>query len=172
MVALNEDSYELHGAGGARVRDAAVDHDGLTPQPSPNSDRIGKVRGLYGSKYRKGQVSFPYASRLGTAICRTQIEFSDEEVAQLTLAFNKRTSGDYQDVDSFCRSVSWEEIAKNGDSLSPGRYIGTEEVESESDEDFHSRMEALVVQLGDQLEESRRLEGKIRESLSKMGMGF
>jgi type I restriction enzyme M protein len=73
------------------------------------------------------------------------------------------------DVDGYCKSASRKEIAKNGDSLSPGRYIGTEEVESESDEDFNTRMLSLTAQLSEQLAESRRLEGLISKQLKGLG---
>jgi type I restriction enzyme M protein len=120
---------------------------------------------------REGQVLFIDARKFGTAISRTQIEFSDDEIAQIAGAFNKWTSGDYQDIDGFCRSVTREEIAKNSDSLSPGRYIGTEEVESENDGDFQSRMETLVGQLREQLEDSRKLDEEIRRQLKGFGYG-
>jgi len=62
-----------------------------------------------------------------------------------------------------------DEIAKNSDSLSPGRYIGTEEIESENDEDFATRMQILTNQLSEQLEESHRLEAVISKQLKGFG---
>jgi type I restriction enzyme M protein len=62
-----------------------------------------------------------------------------------------------------------EEIANNSDSLSPGRYIGTEEVESENAEDFATRMQTLTAQLSEQLEESHRLEVLISKQLKGLG---
>jgi type I restriction enzyme M protein len=53
--------------------------------------------------------------------------------------------------------------------LSPGRYIGTEAVDSESDEDFDTRMSSLTSQLSKQLAESRRLEEQISEHLGLLG---
>ena len=97
------------------------------------------------------------ARKLGTAISRTQIEFSDAEIASIADTFNLWCDGKYDDIDGFCKSVTREEITKNGDSLSPGRYIGTEEVDSENDEDFATRMQTLTAQLSEQLEESHRL---------------
>ena len=67
---------------------------------------------------------------------------------------------------------SREEIAKNGDSLSPGRYIGTEEVESENNEDFQTRMETLTAQLSIELAESHRLEALISKQLKGLGYGL
>ncbi len=107
---------------------------------------------------------------MGTAISRTQIEFSDEEVQRIGDTFRAWCSGEYEDIDGFCKSASREEIIKNGDSLSPGRYIGTEEVELENDEDFNTRMIALTTQLSNQLVESRRLEEQI--SIQLKGLGF
>jgi type I restriction enzyme M protein len=68
--------------------------------------------------------------------------------------------------------VSREEIAKSSDSLSPGRYIGTEEVESEGDEDFSERMQALTSELSTQLEESHRLEKLLSQQLNGLGYGI
>ena len=106
---------------------------------------------------------------VGTAISRTQIEFSDAEIARIADTFNSWCAGKYEDIDGFCKSVTREEIAKNGDSLSPGRYIGTEEVDSENDEDFGTRMQSLTAQLSEQLEESHRLEALISKQLKGLG---
>ena len=118
---------------------------------------------------RQNQVLFIDARKLGTAISRNQIEFSDEEVGKISNTFNNWCNGKYEDVDGFCKSVTREEIAKNGDSLSPGRYIGNEEVESENDEDFVTRMQNLTAKLSEQLEESRRLEELITKQLKGLG---
>jgi type I restriction enzyme M protein len=118
---------------------------------------------------RDGQVLFIDARKMGTAISRTQIEFSYEEIQRIGDTFRAWCDGKYEDVDGFCKSASREEIAKNGDSLSPGRYIGTEEVESESDEDFNTRMLVLTSQLSEQFAESRRLEANISKQLKSLG---
>jgi type I restriction enzyme M protein len=118
---------------------------------------------------RDNQVLFIDARKLGAAISKTQIEFSDVEIARISETFTSWCDGKYEDVDGFCKSVTREEIAKNGDSLSPGRYIGTEEVESENDEDFNTRMQTLAAQLSDQLEESHRLEASIAKQLKGLG---
>jgi type I restriction enzyme M protein len=120
-------------------------------------------------KKRDNQVLFIDARKLGTAISRTQIEFSEEEIARIADTFNDWCDGKYEDIDGFCKSVTREEITKNGDSLSPGRYIGTEEVESENDEDFSTRMKSLAAQLSEQLEESHSLEALISKQLKGLG---
>lgn len=106
---------------------------------------------------------------MGTAISRNQIEFSDAEIQRIADTFKNWCSGKYEDIDGFCKSALREEIVKNSDSLSPGRYIGTEEIESESDEDFGTRMLELTVQLSEQLAESRRIEEQILRQLKGLG---
>jgi type I restriction enzyme M protein len=118
---------------------------------------------------RQNQVLFVDARKMGTAISRTQIEFSKEEIARIADTFNSWCEGNYEDVDGFCRSVNREEIANNADSLSPGRYIGTEEVESENDEDFDTRMRDLTFDLSTQLEESNRSTQAIVKQLKGLG---
>lgn len=118
---------------------------------------------------RSNQVLFIDARKLGTAISRRQIEFSNAEIARIADTFNRWSDGEYVDVDGFSKSVTREEITKNGDSLSPGRYIGIEEVESENDEDFQTRMDTLTSQLSIQLEESHRLEALISKQLKGLG---
>jgi type I restriction enzyme M protein len=118
---------------------------------------------------RENQVLFIDARKLGSAISRTQIEFSEIEISKISETFNNWCNGAYEDVDEFCKSVTLEEIAKNGGSLSPGRYIGTEDVESENDEDFDTRMQTLTNELGAQLQESHRLESLIAEKLKVLG---
>ena len=120
-------------------------------------------------KKRSNQVLFIDARKMGTAISRNQIDFSDAEIARMANTFNSWCEGKYEDIDGFCKSVTREEIAKNDDSLSPSRYIGTEEVESENDEDFTTRMQALTAQLSEQLGESHRLEALISKQLKGLG---
>ena len=118
---------------------------------------------------RQNQVLFIDARKLGTAISRTQIEFSEDEITKISDTFNNWCNGKYEDLDGFCKSVTREEIVKNGDSLSPVRYIGTEEDESENDEDFATRMQYLTAKLSEQLEESHRLEELIIRQIKSLG---
>ena len=118
---------------------------------------------------RDNQVLFIDARKLGTAISRTQIEFSDAEIARIAGTFNSWCDGRYEDIDGFCKSMSKEEIFVNDISLSPGRYIGTEESASESEIDFKVRLEDLTTKLTDQFAESRSLEEKIAKNLSGLG---
>ena len=118
---------------------------------------------------RDGQILFMDARKMGAAISRNQIEFSDEEIQRIGDTFRAWCEGIYEDVDGFCKSASREEIAKNGDSLSPGRYIGTEGLEEENIEDFDVRLKSLTAQLEEKFLESRHLEEVISGRLQSMG---
>ena len=118
---------------------------------------------------RSNQVLFIDARKLGTPISKTQIEFSNGEIKKISDAFDNWCSGDYEDVDGFCKSVTREEIAKNGDSLSPGRYIGSEGEKLDGSEDFEARLEALLINLNNQIESSREAESKLKQSLKVFG---
>jgi type I restriction enzyme M protein len=120
-------------------------------------------------KKRDNQVLFIDARKLGTSISNTQIEFSDIEVSRISETFNNWCAGSYEDIDGFCKSVSREEIAKNGNSLSPGRYIGTEAVEVEEEKAVGERILKLSSQLRTQFVESKVLEKSILESLENLG---
>jgi type I restriction enzyme M protein len=120
---------------------------------------------------RDGQVLFIDARKMGTAISRSQIEFSDEEIQRIGDTFRAWCIGEYEDVDGFCKSVSREVVAKNGDSLSPGRYIGTEETVSESGESFEERMQLLSSNLLEQFESADQLRNSILENMEMLGYG-
>jgi len=62
-------------------------------------------------------------------------------------------------------------IASHGHVLTPGRYVGAEEVEDDG-EPFEAKMNRLTKQLSGQFAESARLEKEIRNNLKGLGYGF
>ncbi len=117
---------------------------------------------------RTDQVLFIDARNLGTPISRTQIEFSDEEIAKIAGTFNDWANGNYEDVDGFCKSATRDEIAVNSETLSPGRYIGTEEVAEEDGADFGIRLGRLTNDLQEDFDKSNALQGQIDEILRRL----
>jgi hypothetical protein len=61
-------------------------------------------------------------------------------------------------------------IAQHGHVLTPGRYVGAEEVEDD-DEPFAEKMQRLTATLNEQFAESRKLEKAIRQNLAGLGFG-
>ena len=77
----------------------------------------------------------------------------------------------YQDIPGFCRSVPLAEIAQHGHVLTPGRYVGAEEVE-DNDEDFATKMQQLTEKLGEQMTKGAELDQLIRTKLGGLGYEF
>lgn len=74
----------------------------------------------------------------------------------------------YQDIPGFCRSVPLAEIAEHGHVLTPGRYVGAEEVE-DNDGAFAEKMQKLTEQLGEQMAKGAELDQLIRKKLGGLG---
>lgn len=68
----------------------------------------------------------------------------------------------------FCKSATADEIAKHGYVLTPGRYVGAEEVEDEG-EPFEEKMTRLVTELNTQVGESVKLQQAIKGELARLG---
>ncbi len=128
---------------------------------------------------RQGQVLFIDARKLGRMISRVQCEFADEEIDRIagTVAAWRGEAaagevvGEYADVPGFCRSVPLAEIARHGHVLTPGRYVGAEEVEND-DEAFAQKMTRLTEKLGEQMAKGAELDLQIRQKLAGMGYEF
>lgn len=122
---------------------------------------------------RKGEVLFIDARKLGQSISRVQIEFSDDDISKIANTVyawrgEKKVDNKYEDIAGFCRSVSLDEIAEHGYVLTPGRYVGAEEVEDD-DEVFEEKMQELVKTLGGQMEQGKKLDDLIWQKLKGIG---
>jgi type I restriction enzyme M protein len=124
-------------------------------------------------KERKGQVLFIDARKLGSMISRVQTEFTDDVLTQIseTVAAWRGEGGIYEDVAGYCRSVPLTEIANHGHVLTPGRYVGAEEVEDDG-EAFLVKMQRLTEKLGEQMAKGAELDSLIRHKLKGLGYDF
>ncbi|WP_018151180.1 class I SAM-dependent DNA methyltransferase [Leeia oryzae] len=134
---------------------------------------------------RKGEVLFIDARKQGSMISRVQAELTDdtiERIAQTVAAWrgepvaaNQEEGSEgvstYTDIPGFCRSVTLAEIAQHGHVLTPGRYVGAEEVEDD-DEAFADKMQTLTEKLGEQMAKGAELDALIRQKLGGLGYEF
>ena len=74
----------------------------------------------------------------------------------------------YADIPGFCKSANTAEIAAHGYVLTPGRYVGAEEVVDDGDP-FEEKMPRLIAKLQAQFAESAKLELAIRANLRGLG---
>jgi type I restriction enzyme M protein len=121
---------------------------------------------------RRGEILFIDARKLGYMVDRTRREFADADVAQIADTYHHwREGSGYEDVPGFCKSADLEAIRGHSYVLTPGRYVGAAAAE-EDDVPFEERMAELTAKLGEQLQESARLEVAIRENLRGLGYEF
>ncbi len=121
---------------------------------------------------RRGEVLFIDARKLGVLVDRTRRELSDSDVQRIADTYHawrgEPNAAEYQDVSGFCKSASLEAIREHGHVLTPGRYVGTEDMEDDNGS-FEERMTRLTTALGEQLAESANLQITMREQLRLIG---
>lgn len=71
----------------------------------------------------------------------------------------------------FAHAATLDEVRQNNYVLTPGRYVGAEDVEDDGIP-FDDKMNALTGRLAAQFAESAQLESLIREKLKEVGYGF
>jgi len=134
---------------------------------------------------RRKQTLFIDARKMGTLIDRVHRELTDADLDKITstyhawrgdqsapspLAGEGRGEGAaaYTDIPGFCKSATTAEIAAHGHVLTPGRYVGAEEV-ADDGEPFEEKMSRLVAELHAQFEQSAKLEKAIKANLKGLG---
>lgn len=107
-------------------------------------------------------------------VSRVNRELTTEDIAKIVAtyhAWRKDTAAaSYEDLPGFCKSATKDEIAAHGYVLTPGRYVGAEEVEDDG-EPFEEKMPRLIAELEAQFAESAKLEQAIRKNMKGLGYG-
>lgn len=123
---------------------------------------------------RRKYTLFIDARKLGVLIDRVHRELTDEDIARVAGTYHAwrgdKGAGKYADIAGFCKSATTDEIATHGFVLTPGRYVGAEDV-VDDDEPIADRMQRLTVTLANQFAESAILEKAIRSNLKELGYG-
>lgn len=123
---------------------------------------------------RRKEILFIDARKLGTLVDRVHRELSDEDIARIARTYHawrgEKGAGTYADVAGFCKSATLEEVGAHDFVLTPGRYVGAEEI-ADDDEPFDAKMKRLVKELETQLAEGARLDAEIRKNLRSLGYG-
>lgn len=121
---------------------------------------------------RKGETLFIDARKMGTMVDRVHRELMDNDIAKIVGAYHAwrgdKGSAKYEDIAGFCKGSSIEEIKKQSYVLSPGRYVGTEDI-AEQGEPYDVKMPRLVTELNAQFLESAKLERLIKNNLKTLG---
>src|ERR1700686_411475 len=118
---------------------------------------------------RRGQTLFIEARNLGRLTDRTHRDLPDEEIERIAGTYHawrgEPDAGKYKDILGFCKSATLEEIRQHGHVLTPGRFVGAEEIEDD-DERFEEKIKRLKAKREEQFAESARLTSEIRTRLT------
>jgi len=123
---------------------------------------------------RRGQTLFIDARKTGELVSRVHRELTDADMSRIAGTYHawrgEDGAGAYADTPGFCKSVGLAEIESHGFVLTPGRYVGAEDVEDDG-EDFAEKMARLTAQLEEQFSQSATLVAAIRESFKGLNYG-
>ncbi len=130
---------------------------------------ISKNRDGNGHRKRKGEVLFIDARMLGTMVTRKLRELSSEDVARIANTYHawRNKEGEYKDILGFSKSATIEEIAKHEYVLSPGRYVGVEEIKGD-DEPIGEKISRLTTDLYAEFDRGSKLEAELRSRLDRI----
>lgn len=121
-----------------------------------------------GNKHRKreGEVLFIDARKRGTMVSRKLRELTEEDITEIAGTYHswRNMDGGFENVSGFAKAASLEEIAKHGFVLTPGRYVGTAELETD-DEPIDEKVGRLTEELLAEFDRSREIEVQIRANL-------
>jgi len=142
---------------------------------------------------RRGEVLFIDARKLGHMETRVHKVLDDADIDKVASTYHNwrtflpSTSGRgaggegaqaasearqpvYEDVPGFCKSATLDEIKAHDFVLTPGRYVGAEELEDDG-VPFEEKMAELSAKLYGQMGASLKLDAVIRKSLGELGFG-
>lgn len=114
---------------------------------------------------REKEVLFIDARNMGTMIDRTHKELTKEDIEKISSTYHnwkgcKTTEDRYEDVPGFCKSAILEEIKKHNYFLTPGTYVGLEDIE-EDNEIFEEKIEKLIRNLENIMADNNKLDKKL-----------
>jgi type I restriction enzyme M protein len=123
---------------------------------------------------RQRETLFIDARKMGTLVDRVHRELSDDDVAKIAGTYHAwrgdEDADKYTDVPGFCKAATLDEIRKRGHVLTPGRYVGAEEVEDDG-EPFEEKMKRLASTLRQERAEAAKLDAAIAANLKELGYG-
>ena len=128
-----------------------------------------RTNGKY--RYRRDEILFIDARKSGALISRKNKAFTDEDIAKISDVYHnwRSVDGNYDDIQGFCKSASLSEVEANNYVLTPGRYVGTEDIEDDGIL-FENKVAVISEKLKSHFEESIILQERIKVNLKKVGI--
>lgn len=127
---------------------------------------------------RRGEILFIDARKLGYMADRTHRDLDPEKDIRYIVdayhawrgeaVYHEAFKDGYNDIAGFCKSSKIDEVKEHGYVLTPGRYVGAEEVEDDGIP-FEEKMRTLTDQLAEQMASSIDMDAEIRKQLARVG---
>lgn len=121
---------------------------------------------------RINEILFISASKMGQKVNRTHRELTNEEIKQISKTYHawrgENYLDEYKDIPGFCKSATIEEVRKYDYVLTPGRYVGQNPEERDT-ESFEEKFIRLTNQWIEQQTSNRQLEDTIYDNLYRLG---
>jgi len=131
------------------------------------------ARNRINHKYRnrKSEILFIDARNTGTLISRKNKAFTDEDISKISDVYHnwRNIDGKYEDIQGFCKSATLKEVEENNYVLTPGRYVGTEDIEDDGIS-FEEKIADFSQNLSAHFKESIKLQERIKQNLKKVGI--
>ncbi|MGD0992890.1 MAG: class I SAM-dependent DNA methyltransferase [Gemmatimonadales bacterium] len=125
-------------------------------------------RGERGFRERMNEILFIDGRNLGSFIpgSRKQKQLSDNDVERIASVYRTfRRAGRPEEIPGFCRVAALDEVRGHGHVLTPGRYVGAEDGDTE-DEPFEEKFSRLALELDSHFDKSAELQATIKGILS------
>ena len=124
------------------------------------------------NKKQKGNTLFINASNMGTMVTRKLRELTEEDIHKIADTYhNYQNDTNYEDILGYCKKSTIDEIKSNDYVLTPGRYVGIEEI-TDDGIPFEEKMKTLTEELYKQMKESNELDKEIKKILGAIGYGI
>jgi type I restriction enzyme M protein len=120
---------------------------------------------------RSKEILFIDARNLGQMISRKNKMLSDEDIAKVASTYHgwRNINASYEDIPGFCKAASLEEVEANNFVLTPGRYVGAEDLEDDGIP-FEEKVATITSNLSEQFAKSNELQKRIKSNLSSLGI--
>ena len=133
---------------------------------------LSRNKAASGHRDRRSETLFIDARKLGRMETRVVRVFDPADITKVADTYHawRNEGGTYEDVAGFCKSASLDEVKAHDFVLTPGRYVGAEDLEDDG-EPFADKMERLTEELSAQMAKGATLDEQIRSALGGLGYG-
>jgi type I restriction enzyme M protein len=120
------------------------------------------------NKSQKNKTLFIDARDFGEMIDRKQRILRDSDIKEIVDTFDRFRKGEDVDKKGVYKVATTDDIRKENYILTPGRYVGIKDDETDSIP-FNEKMQELTKKLSTELEKNKELEKLLRHNLGELG---